>query len=324
MFKIIGSDQKEYGPISAGELRNWILEARVNASTMVQPEGETGWRPLSAFPEFADLIPSSKPAVAAPPPIIPAVSDPDAFSARVLSSDIRIDAMNCIKRSWELYKVHFSLILPTTLVVFIAASAASAVPYLGFIVGAVLNGVLYGGLYWFFLKVIRGEKAELTDAFAGFNRFFQQLMLGGAVTNLLTLFAVCLAGLPFLFSFIPAIISLSHQSTPNADAILGAFGFFGILSVLFMVFVAFTVCGMWIFTFPLIIDKGLDFWPAMELSRKFYWKEWRGMALLILLAGIVGMSGMILCIVGVILTAPVAIGAIAYAYEDIFGSQASV
>lgn len=324
MFKIIGSDQKEYGPVSIEELRNWISEKRVNAFTMVQAEGETGWKPLSAFPEFADLLPSSSSAGAAPPPIIPAVSDPDAFSARVLSSELRIDAKNCIKRSWELYKVHFSLIFPTTLVIFIAASAASAVPYFGFIVGAVLNGVLYGGLYWVFLKVIRGEKAELTDAFAGFNRFFQQLMLGGAATNLLSLFAMCLAGLPFLFSFIPAIMSLSHQTAPNADAILRAFGFFGILSVLFMILVAFTVCGMWIFTLPLIIDKGLEFWPAMELSRKVYWKEWRSVALLILLAAIVGLSGLILCIVGVVLTAPIALGAIAYAYEDILGSKASV
>ncbi len=53
MYKIIGADQKQYGPVSADELRQWIAEGRANANTMIQAEGQTEWRPLSSFPEFA-------------------------------------------------------------------------------------------------------------------------------------------------------------------------------------------------------------------------------------------------------------------------------
>ena len=319
MYKIIGTDQKEYGPVTPEDLRRWISEGRVDANTRVQLQGETEWKPLSAFPEFADVL-KTIPPPAPPQIIVPSVKDPEAFSAKILGKEINIDAVGYIKRSWQLYRNQFSLIFPSTLVLFIAASACSGIPYFGVIIGLVLNGVFYGGLYWFFLRVIRGEKAELMDIFAGFSRFFQQLMLGGAVTNLLSLCAMALAGLPFLLSFIPAIFSMVRHQDVNPDAIVAAFGIFGVISILFMIVIAFAIFAMWMFTLPLIIDKGLEFWPAMELSRKVFWKNWKSLSLLVLLAGLVGASGIILCFVGVFLTAPISIGAIAYVYQDIFGS----
>jgi hypothetical protein len=57
MFKIIGADQKEYGPIPAEQLRQWIVEGRVNAQTKVLPEGATEWRTMADVPEFAAALP---------------------------------------------------------------------------------------------------------------------------------------------------------------------------------------------------------------------------------------------------------------------------
>jgi hypothetical protein len=64
MYKIIGADQKQYGPVSAVEMRQWITEGRVNAQTLIQAEGQADWRPLSSFPEFAPVaqpLPSGVP-----------------------------------------------------------------------------------------------------------------------------------------------------------------------------------------------------------------------------------------------------------------------
>jgi hypothetical protein len=65
MYKIIGADQKEYGPISAEQIRQWITEGRVNAQTMICLDGTQDWKPLASFPEFGAL-PSSSPPLAAP------------------------------------------------------------------------------------------------------------------------------------------------------------------------------------------------------------------------------------------------------------------
>jgi hypothetical protein len=65
MYKIIGADGKEYGPVSAEQLRLWLKESRVNAQTRIQPEGAADWQPLSALPEFAAEW--APPAVSPPP-----------------------------------------------------------------------------------------------------------------------------------------------------------------------------------------------------------------------------------------------------------------
>jgi len=55
-YTLIGGDQKQYGPATEEQLRQWIRDGRVNPQSQVKAEGEAEWRPLSAFPEFADLF----------------------------------------------------------------------------------------------------------------------------------------------------------------------------------------------------------------------------------------------------------------------------
>ena len=56
MFKIIGADGKEYGPIPADQIRQWIGEGRVNSQTQALAENSTGWKPLREFPEFSSAF----------------------------------------------------------------------------------------------------------------------------------------------------------------------------------------------------------------------------------------------------------------------------
>ena len=65
MFKIIGGDGRQYGPISVEQLRQWILEGRANAQTLAQPDGATDWKPLASLAEFAAQL-----AASAAPPVI--------------------------------------------------------------------------------------------------------------------------------------------------------------------------------------------------------------------------------------------------------------
>lgn len=61
MYRIIGSDGKEYGPISADQLRQWINQGRANAATRVLVEGSTEWKLLGSLAEFSMLIACSAP-----------------------------------------------------------------------------------------------------------------------------------------------------------------------------------------------------------------------------------------------------------------------
>lgn len=68
MYKIIGNDGKTYGPITAGQIREWIIEGRVENRTSVLPTGATDWTFLGLLAEFAPHF-SSPPPVITPPKI---------------------------------------------------------------------------------------------------------------------------------------------------------------------------------------------------------------------------------------------------------------
>jgi Domain of unknown function (DUF4190)/GYF domain 2 len=66
MYRIIGADGRQYGPISADQIRRWIAEGRANAQSQAIAEGGAEWKTLGVFPEFANSF-----ATQAPPTINP-------------------------------------------------------------------------------------------------------------------------------------------------------------------------------------------------------------------------------------------------------------
>lgn len=77
MYKIIGADGKEYGPISVDVVRKWIAEGRANAQTKILPEGATEWVTVAQVPELAASAPTIAPLPSsyAPTPGLSAGSD---------------------------------------------------------------------------------------------------------------------------------------------------------------------------------------------------------------------------------------------------------
>jgi hypothetical protein len=59
MYKIKGADQKEYGPVTADQIRQWIRENRLNRASMAESVDNPGWKTLGEFPEFADAFPAA-------------------------------------------------------------------------------------------------------------------------------------------------------------------------------------------------------------------------------------------------------------------------
>ena len=96
MFKIIGADQKEYGPVATSQIRQWITDGRLNAATRAQRADGGDWQPLSAFEEFADLFnpAGAAPASSSPPPGAPGAP---AFSSTPMPTATREIALSAIK-----------------------------------------------------------------------------------------------------------------------------------------------------------------------------------------------------------------------------------
>jgi Domain of unknown function (DUF4190)/GYF domain 2 len=79
MYRIVGADGQEYGPVNIELVRQWIAEGRINAQTLVRMEGTEVRKTLAEFPELAALLPGrvygpaagAAPAPAGPPPYRP-------------------------------------------------------------------------------------------------------------------------------------------------------------------------------------------------------------------------------------------------------------
>jgi len=303
MYRIIGGDQKEYGPVTAEELRRWIAEGRANAQTQVLGEGAAEWKPLSAFLEFADLlnpVPTLSPGATAGGT---GMATPEELLAR----DYSLDIGGCITRSWELVKSHFWPVIGITFLVMVVIIGINQllglltrpaindmIYHQRFSVGAILvlcgvsilstpiYTILMAGIYSYYLKLIRGESVGFGAAFSGFGPAIGQLVILGLVTSVLSLLAFCFCVLPGIY-----------------------------LSI------------AWAFAIPLVIDRGMNFWDALELSRKVVSKHWFLVFAFLLVIGLVTACGIIGCCVGIFVTIPIGWVALMYAYEDIFGRRAA-
>jgi uncharacterized membrane protein len=234
--------------------------------------------------------------------------NPDTFLAAIRERDYTIDVGSCLGRGWELVKSNFWISIGVVVLIYVCLIAASVIPCVGGIIQLVIQGPLMGGMYLFFLKLVRQQEATVGDAFSGFSLAFLQLFLVALVSGVLT--GICM--LPGLATIIASSVAKVDVPVP---LIVLAFAV-GAVPAVYL-----TIC--WLFSMPLVIDKRMEFWPAMELSRKVVSMHWGSIFLLALVGGLLCFAGMLALCVGVLVAAPVVLSAFMYAYEDIFTGGAS-
>lgn len=353
MYKIIGADQKEYGPFTAAQIAQWIAENRANGQTRVQAEGSAEWRALSSFPEFAAALAGG----AAPPPAGAAAAVPSSGTAptaeEILSrGDDLFRIGSCVSRGWELLKANFGAVFGGTLLfliflIFIGMlkvffigmlKVFGNIPIVGWIVnavGLVVPGPLSGGLYRLYLKCVRNQDTGLGEIFSGLRSGFLQLVLAYIVPGLMVTLAalpgliVCGAslatiGLTIGLANLKQILSNagpgSAQSLLDLSSPLSVMLLAGGMLLAFVPAIYFSIC--WMFTLALVADRDMDFWQAMQLSRSVVKKHWGSAFCLSLVIFLINVAGVLACCIGLLVSIPIGFGTFLYAYEDIFGPRA--
>jgi hypothetical protein len=244
-----------------------------------------------------------------------------ATEADLLARDYEVDIGSSFSRGFEVFKANMGIMIGASILVYLAMMATNWVPYLGIILALILTGPLMGGLWVFYIKKIRNEDAGVGDAFSGFGPRFWQLALTQLIPGLITMGFMLLFGVVFAL-MLPALAGSRRALGSNSAA-----HFAGLLVPMAIVLVLFglamtylTTC--WMFALPLAADKGLKFWPALELSRKVVSKHWWMTFWLLVVCGFLGAVGLIACLVGMLFTGPVAFATIVAHYEKVFGDLA--
>lgn len=311
MFIIIGGDGKEYGPVSAEQVRAWIASGRANLSTKAKYAGTEEWHTLGEYTEFVGTGTGSAAPVSAY--VAPAeVKDAKAFAADLIARAAPLDVFECLGRAFKLWTSNFFPLVGVTLLVLLAMMIAGAVPLLGILSNLLLTAVFYGGLYYYYLGKYRQEPRTVGDAFGGFSMAFVPLMLANLITVAITMGIMLLCCAPiFVFIFHAALQGARHAQSFPSFSPLALIGF--LVGFVVMIYLAIS----WVFTYMLIIDQGLGPWTAMEVSRRVVSRQWFRVFFVIFLAGILTALGLIGLFIGILFTLPIAFSAAVCAYESL-------
>lgn len=135
----------------------------------------------------------------------------------------------------------------------------------------------------------------------GFHLFCAKKILGRRAE-----FADLFTGFNF---FIPALV---------ASLIIAVFTFAG---TLLCIIPGLVVAAMYKFTYLFIMDKRMDFWPAMQASHAIVRQDYFGFTMFLLALALINILGALCCIIGIFVSIPVTIAAITYAYQQIVGFE---
>jgi uncharacterized membrane protein len=223
-----------------------------------------------------------------------------------------VDPVQCIKDGYASIKDQYWLFVGMTL---IGLMIGQAVPL------GILLGPMMCGLHLAFFKKRRGEQVEFATLFKGFDYFGASV-----IASLLYMVPIMVIVVPaYIFFYVSMIVtSVAAQGSggdPNPGAALGIMGLFFIVWFVIIVVIVLLSVGF-TFSYPLIVDRKLPGFDAVKLSfRAAMANFWRLLGLMIL-TGLIGLGGMLLCIVGIYLVMPIGYAAIAIAYEQVFGLSA--
>lgn len=214
--------------------------------------------------------------------------------------------IDCLREGWRLIKERYWLFLGISVVGVLVASAAPL---------ALLMGPAMCGIYLCLLHQARGKVVSFETLFQGFNYFGP-----GLVATLIMVLPMMVIMIVFYIVFFVALFMLMPQGGANQGP---PWILFALLGALFLAIILLSVLmnALFLFTFPLIVDRKLSGWEAVRLSVRAVMGNFGGVLGLVLLQMLLGLLGVLACYVGAILVLPISLAAVAIAYEQVFGSD---
>lgn len=221
-----------------------------------------------------------------------------------------IKPIECLKAGHDLVRSQYWLIVG---IVTVGMIIAGLVP-LGILMGPMMCGV-----YLTLFKQRNGQRIEFADLFKGFDYFGESLI--AALLHMIPIFVILVPTYIIFYISMFAMMAAQGGGEPDPGLLLGFFGFWAIIwivliAILILVSVVFT------FAYPLIVDRRLSGFDAVKLSMKAALANFWGLLGMILLSALLSFAGVLLCYVGAFLVMPITFGAVAVAYEQVFGLSA--
>lgn len=217
-----------------------------------------------------------------------------------------VQPVQCIKEAWALIKDQYWLFVGIAAV---GMLVGSAVPM------GILLGPMMCGLYLCYFKRMHNQPFEFGLLFKGFDYFGPSL-----VATLLHVVPIIIIIVPaYLLFYVGFVLSIAVQGNePNPAAALGVMAMFVVFYIVMVILIILVSIGF-MFSYPLIVDRQLGAVDAIKWSFRAAMANFWGLLGMSLLTGLLACAGVLLCYVGMFLIFPIQYGAIAVAYQRVFG-----
>lgn len=293
------------GPVAADAFRSRVEGGVVGPDTWVWHEGLPGWVRFGTYtaPQGGTWSPE-----------------------QWARQDLRTPVGPIVGQAWTEFAREPGPLIGAVLVLSALQFAAGLVgivlgvviPFANAAVGVLVVGPLYVGMQWMILEGHRGRGLRMPNAFRVFGPRYGTLVMGQAVQSAV-LFAVALPTLVGLAAMgVAAWMILQDPGVwplgLQLGLLLGGAGV-GLAGML----VYFYLAVGWLYAPVLILDKGMEFWDAMQLSRRVAYRHPWGFSWFLLVASVVALSGLLLCGVGIVITLPLGYQMLMIAYQRQFG-----
>lgn len=214
-----------------------------------------------------------------------------------------IRPVECFREGWELIKNQYWLFFAITLV---GMLLASLIPIVGI-------GMMFCGIYYCLLQKANGQSMSFDGLFKGFSYLVPSLIATLAVIIPTIILMI------FMYGSMFAILFAFTNSRGRIDdaAMIPLFGTLMVEGVI-MGLVLGCLHALIMFTYPLIVERGLSGVAAFKLSARAVWKNLSGVVGLILGEFLLGLVGYMLCGVGLYLTLPIMFAGVFVAYRKVF------
>lgn len=218
--------------------------------------------------------------------------------------------VEALKAGYEAIRDEYWLMLGIT---FVGILIGSMVP-LGIVLGPMMCGI-----HMCMLRKIARQPVSFDMLFKGFDYFVPSLVV--ALFHIIpAMLLIVPAYLMFVFSII-GIAAAQDAGTdvpPEIGAILPVI-FFIVIFVAIVILLVINI--LFSFAYQLIFDRGMGPMDACKTSARAAMANFGGLLGLVILNGLLGVLGLLVCYVGVFLVMPVSMAAINIAYRSVFPEQ---
>lgn len=151
-YRVIGSDGRQYGPVSRELLLQWVAEARVHRGTLVRVDASPDWQALDTVPGFFGSQPTVPPATYwnGPASLGPRRTNPWAIWGLVCGL-VSLTFCSCCCLPLELLGVVFSIVALVQISSHPETESGTALAIIGlvlsvlsFFLGFILSAVWFG------------------------------------------------------------------------------------------------------------------------------------------------------------------------------------